>query len=279
MQESYIPEIEAEGNTESESHLRPGIRPIMACVGTSADYADPDQEYINDPDSYKEEELVEYQASSDTLEARGQKHDHDGTYVISKIDAKDKFSYNYTNCSGVAVVGIDKETGEEVSFLTHQFPGYFLDAKNQKFDEDLNASLDDILESCEPGTVDAVIFGGNFLKQFSGYSSTDEGGKTSYSQKMYLRSVKHLSDILEKKLSFEPLVIVGPKNTQGDDNFLLKTKERQLYVIRDQREWKAAPPTQAIFSMNPVAEINSDMSLPFKVSEMSTDPRFKEFLV
>ena len=44
------------------------------------------------------------------------KHD----FFISAVNNKDKFSTGYLDCTGLVIAGSCKETGENLSFLTHQ---------------------------------------------------------------------------------------------------------------------------------------------------------------
>jgi hypothetical protein len=54
--------------------------------------------------------------------------------VISNINTQNKYSNRYYNCTGIVVIGKDKETGENISFLTHQDPLYFLvEGQREKF--------------------------------------------------------------------------------------------------------------------------------------------------
>lgn len=46
--------------------------------------------------------------------------------VISHTNSRNKYSNKYYNCTGLVVIGRDRETGENISFLTHQDPLYFL---------------------------------------------------------------------------------------------------------------------------------------------------------
>jgi hypothetical protein len=66
------------------------------------------------------------------LEKEGFKHAGLNSYLISPISDRDWFSDHYFDCTGVVAIGRDIETNKEISFLTHQDPGYFIDGGGRK---------------------------------------------------------------------------------------------------------------------------------------------------
>lgn len=88
------------------------------------------------------------------------------------------------------------------------------------FKRDLDLSLEEIKERCIEGTIDSVIFGGNYLED-------------PRSQKNYVESVKLVTKVVENVLGFEPLVMTGPKDNIEKDNVFYNNDNRQLYIIRD----------------------------------------------
>src|SRR3989344_1434835 len=126
--ESLEPEQLERGRFE---HLRADIKPIMTCVGTRADFGDHPGPMVifENPKSKKvvnNAGHVDYYGNSRELTNKGFRNHGDYSYVISTIDKQDKFSDGFRNCTGLLVAGQDKNTGENISFLSHEDPGYFL---------------------------------------------------------------------------------------------------------------------------------------------------------
>ncbi len=220
--------IEQTRKGEAE-YLKSDIRPIMACVGTREDFLDsPHLKEIrrvrNGIDTSQKIHNVDYYADKGELDANNFKHDGRMTYVISDINNKDKFSEGFKNCTGLVVAGKDKKTGENISFLTHQDPDYFLDGveNKNKLKEDLRERIEALKEKCEEGTLDARVFGGN-------YFGKDE---IEYREN-YLNSIKLLSSEVSSVLGFKPVVVVGPKTVQGgQDDVFYDNEHRRLYIVR-----------------------------------------------
>lgn len=141
------------------------------------------------------------------------------TYVISPIDNRDKISTAYRNCTGLIVTGIDKITSENISFLSHQDPGFFLNNQEsyEEFKADLVSQIEKIKDRCEEGTIDSVIVGGN---------STSKDRKDDY-----VRSIKLLSNTVEKILNFSPIVATGPKLAGLGESVYFDTKNRNLIIV------------------------------------------------
>ena len=209
----------------NSEHLTEGIHPIMTCAGT--------QEYFKKNATGKENILnskesilyglhdVDYYGDPQKLKELKFKNAGSYSYVISPVDNKDKISHEYYNCTGVIVTGHDKNTDQDISFLSHQDPGYFITSDHRdNFSEDLIHRLNEIKERCIEGTIDAVIIGGNYLPEEPDY------------QKNYTKSIKLLSDKISQVLGFVPAIVIGPKNTPGPDNVLYENKKRRLYMAR-----------------------------------------------
>ncbi len=219
-----------EKKQSSKKHLKENIRPIIACIGTWDQFGEDNaiskavreetNGLINNKNSASNRN-VDYYGDPDDLKNKKYKNAGEGTYVISPLDNLDKFSQTFINCTGVVAAGFDKTTNENISFLSHEDPGFFLRNKKNKeqFIEDLKEMLKTLKEKSVEGTVDAAIFGGNYLesKEF---------------QNNYIESVKLLSKEISEILEFEPIVITGPKETGGNDNIFYDNKNRRLYIIR-----------------------------------------------
>lgn len=218
---------------EKISHLKEGVKPIIACVGTEVDFAEcatplKTIDYGDTVDLREAKALVggyanvDYYAHPADLVDKEYKNSGEGSYVISTVDSKDKMSVSYANCTGVLVSGQDKETGENISFLSHQDPWFFVrnKEKTDKFTADLRGRLEELKSRSAPGTIDARILGGNYIARNQG------------SKEDYVKSIEILSDELTKTLGFEPTVISGPKLQGGQDDVFFDNKNKRLYISR-----------------------------------------------
>lgn len=144
-------------------------------------------------------------------------------HMISSVSEKDKYSKGYCNCVGTAIVGTSKDTGKEISFITHIDSDY--GDPNKDYGEEhasmliksLNKNLEEIISNSEERSVDAVIFGGS-------------GDDIKY-PKVISRIVKNISE----KLGFEPVILTGPGGTEGMGSFTnayLDTQGRKIYIAR-----------------------------------------------
>lgn len=203
-------------------HLKEGVRPIIACIGTLEQFA---LDYERSLMKWLEERLLGIHHNVDYYRPyKGKEFKQDGarSYVISPVDDLDKFSESFYNCTGMIAAGKDKETRENISFLSHQDPIHILvNKENEKrFKNDLNQTLVEIKKRSVEGTIDAVIFGGEYKK-----------GRAKL-QNDYLKSVKLLTTEVKKILGFEPLVITGPKTAEGRDDVYYDNAHRRLYIVR-----------------------------------------------
>jgi hypothetical protein len=151
----------------------------------------------------------------------------DGANFISMVDGLDKKETGFLNCTGLVVCGIDKVTGKNISFMTHQDSiQLFMLGGKADFVMHLETQLNEIKDQCRPGTIDAVVVGGILDSGFE----TDEG----IYKKDYLESLKLLSREVDNVLGFDPVVVNGPKIDATDswDNFYFSTEERKAYLIR-----------------------------------------------
>jgi hypothetical protein len=154
------------------------------------------------------------------------------SYVMSPVDGKNKISMEHVTCTGIIVTGIDKDTGENISFASHQDPEWVLCELKDKFTDDLRKNLAEIKSRCLPNTIDAVVIGGTHRKYQPGYEKTVAGHQAIIDyQKNYLDAIKLLEEETKEILGFKPTLVNGPK-THGSDDYLYETKERRLYFIR-----------------------------------------------
>jgi len=194
-------------------HLAEGFQPIMACVGTREEYGEELSEIKN---IEKVGHNVDLDSDTEDLEAKDFKNGGKYTYVISTIDKEPKFTEGVFMCTSLAAVGREKKSGDELSFLTHQNPRYFLNKKRWIFTKHLQEKIEELEKRCLKGSIDIVIVGGEFNDKRS-----DE----------YEQSLKTLSDAVRETLGFEPLVVCGPKD-DGHDDVYFNTQERKLYITR-----------------------------------------------
>lgn len=234
-------------NTLKGEHLNEGIKPI---IGGIYDRSKLDEESIKFFKEFeKNADFVNFKYDSEDISRNKMFNSGKLTYVISQCNNKDKYSHEYLNCTGVVVVGIDKKTGKNISLLSHQNPEAFLKNETIKanFIKDLNEDLDTLISNCIPGTIDAVILGGNeeeisdpaFDENFRfGIDDVEVLMREKYDT--YKDSIKRLSFLLSKKLNFTPTVISGP-----NDNFKTKDHSLSIYFDNQNRRLYQVRPTQS----------------------------------
>ncbi|MEK7647199.1 MAG: hypothetical protein AAB378_02375 [Patescibacteria group bacterium] len=219
-----------EKNALKSEHLKEGVKPIMACIFDSENLSEYrafealDQGHALPVDYFFRDEMMREKE----LTNAGEK-----TYVISPNNEQDKFSYGYRNCTGVVVVGRSKENGKEISFMSHEDPQRFLEDVTSKFTVDLKRKISELKALSEDGTVDAVVFGGNYFKSLPDYI------------KNYLDSVKLLDKIIEKELGFSPVVLAGPNVVGGDQAIYFDTQHRRIYMLKPEDLKKTNVPYMA----------------------------------
>jgi hypothetical protein len=132
---------EKKKNPLKSEHLKEGVKPIMVCLRTQ--HYSMENSVSEDSVSRKSNtHNVDYYRKADDLAKKSFMSNGDGTYVVSTVDSLDKMSSGLMDCNGVLVAGKDKETGEEISLLSHQDPKHFLMKDNsEKFKNDLRGRL------------------------------------------------------------------------------------------------------------------------------------------
>lgn len=201
------------------SHLEKGIKPIRVCIDTLNNIKS-DKE-IN---SLKENsEDIEHTSSSEYYEKYNMLNVESGECVISNINEKNKFSEGYSVCLGMAIIGIDKNTGKNISLLTHQEPIAFLSSDD--FKKYLLERTKDIVAQSKSGTVDAIIFGGSVTMNSLDASVSN-----------YEDSIKLISEITSTPLGFSPSVVTGPKIPIGINDIYLDSENRNLYLVMTEQK-------------------------------------------
>lgn len=206
-------------------HLKEGIKPIIACVGSPDDFElDPTSD-LKVSNSHN----VDLYANPAELKERGFSNSGKETYVISPIDNKNKHSFHYHDCTGIVVTGKEKGEQENISFMSHQNPDFFISGEKRKlFETALKNKLINLKSKSEDGTIDAMIFGGKYAK----VRQYKEGEFERYMyMKDYISEVNLLAKIIHEELGFEP-VVIPPKMSGGEDIAYYDNKERRLYLFR-----------------------------------------------
>lgn len=242
-----IPEVKPTKVNKPE-HLKEGISPIIACVGSPEDFQyDGKINWLLSGKQINYAHNVDYYGKPEDLaksEIKNDKFGHGG-YVISPVDSWDKYSREYHDCTGLIMTGVDKITGKNISFISHQNPETFLD-KNKarfKFGEDLNKQIEEIKQRCKGGTIDAGIIGGKYGK-IKEYDKFDP--KSNASMDEYMDSIKFVSEIVKKSVGFEPSLITMPKTKaliekqnieDPGDMIFFDNDTRRLFIVRDKYDF------------------------------------------
>ena len=211
-------------NPLKNEHLRGEFSPIRVCVGNQEEHLVDYEAKLRMLILVRDAVAVNFGEPARNLDEKGFKNNGEETYVISTIDSKPKKSSGFVNCTGCIVVGVDKETGENISFLSHQDPTYFTDEGGIVFSEDLSESLLELKERSIEGSIDAIVIGGNIL---------DLMHKNKTFTKYYKDSTEFISTLIEKRLGFLPVISTQAKRNPGFDSVLLDTENRRVYLFRE----------------------------------------------
>jgi len=223
----------------SLAHLKEGVAPIVMCIGTRSDFEK--EPGLTDHLGYwgenPERVFVNYEDDLHENTSKGIVNAGQETYAISPISDLDKFSLKYKNCMGVIAAGQDKITGKNISFLTHQGPVKILpegELRN-RFLADFKSRLKEIKDRSVQGTIDAIIFGGNYLDSDKVEKDPDRlpGVPKVEFEKNYKDLMRLLSNQVFEVFGFQPTIIAGPKTTDRDtDNAIYDNDHRRLYLRR-----------------------------------------------
>ena len=223
-------------------HLKEGIRPIISGIYDSNNIDQETQSFI---DNFKKDaEFVDFNSKNKSI-----KENKISTYVISLCNEKNKYSLNYLDCTGVIAVGTDKISKNNISFLSHQNPDYFIKDQEIRLDfkKDIENNIDNLISRCIPETIDIVVFGGNKEdisenipdEEFRmGIDNFEEFLKGPFDQ--YIKSIKYLNYIIKQKVGFSPIVMSGPNDNFGTKdhslNIYFDNKNRRLYILKPEQE-------------------------------------------
>jgi hypothetical protein len=208
-----------------KEHLREGIEPIRLCVMNNEDKPNEEMERIRAHGRWIG--YYSHPGFRHTTRSRD--------FFFTEVDERDKYSTDYRNCSGVAVVGYDPALKKQISFITHQRPDVLLSDKKQRteFETELRQKLRELKTRSETGTVDAVTFGGSYSSDFS----RDRDYQTLFNMFRtfagdYKRIGKIISTIIHEELGFYADTIQGPNLVKGAARIDLGTQTRHLYSQR-----------------------------------------------
>lgn len=208
-------------NQKNESKIE--YSPIRACIVD-----------INKIDNYTKQEIdliekhgvnIDFFESKEYFSENKIINKGDRTYVFSDIDSTDKFSRAYKNCTGIIMVGEDKENGKQISFMSHQDPSEFLFELKNEFVNDLVNNIKIFKDKIKENTFDVVVFGGNYSK--------DKEDKEY--RKNYKNSINLIGSIFKENFNIDPAVITGPSSislASSASNLYFDTQNRRLFLVR-----------------------------------------------
>ncbi len=231
----YTPPQETKGNTEGIILEKAPLREDVKLTEIQlVDINKGNEELEEMREDMEEDDEIHYVdldgGDLDMLKENGFRHDGIASYLISPISERDWTSDHYFNCTAMVAIGRDKETGKEISFLSHQDPAYFVDGDEEQintFSRELKASMEGLKEKSQDGTVEVLLLGGNFS------TTTDEA---DYKHHQYKKSIEKLRGIVHKSLGFDPKVLTGPNNRVGSETIVsVETQKRRVWVERSKQ--------------------------------------------
>lgn len=188
------------------SHLEKGISPIRICLD------------VNDEKGNEDEFVKKFKENADTPYKGADLSGKLVSHVMSPVNSRNKYSENYYVCDGVVAVGVDRTTGENISFLTHENPNYTMTDEIESFDKKLTEKLEEIKSLSKNNSIDVVSFGGS--KDFNKEDDVQ-----------FEESMQKISEVCYKVLGFYPTVAQGPKHKGvGYRNVYFDTENRRLYM-------------------------------------------------
>lgn len=207
------------------NHLENGFKPITVCVDekkfdTHSFFMSKNQDYRNYTDN------VNYEANQDYFRENKMLSIGPSTFVISELNSKNKYTTGLCDCTSIIVSGVDKETGRNISILTHEdSQRLFKEPITEFFIKNLSKRIQEILERSKIRSIDAIILGGNTFK-----GNTMVGYTKDYYDN-YKKSIELITQIIREKLNFEPTVTTGPKEDRGSTNVYFDNDKRRAYLF------------------------------------------------
>ncbi|TAK96387.1 hypothetical protein EPO05_01915 [Patescibacteria group bacterium] len=230
MSEPGFPEFKSgvKRTIQERVHLREDVAPIslqLEDYGTENEELESLREQLEDNVNNVDLENGDLEA----LKKNGFKTSGFGSYLISPIGGGVWHSDRYFNCTAVVAIGREASTGQEISFLSHQDPRYFVDGgtfKTEMFSRELSDSLKELRARSQSDTVEVLLLGGN-------YSVTATEVEGDYQHRHYKQSIEKLRKIVQDSLGFDPKVLTGPNNNVGSETVVIvETQKRKVWVER-----------------------------------------------
>lgn len=219
-------------------HLTEGFLPILTTVQDHENISSEALAELNKRINQESTTNVQYAYhSQEWLQKRDViQHSEPGEefWIMSKVDANDKFSKDYKSCLGLAVVGTDHE-GNKISFLTHTNPKVFADQKSyDEYIASLRGNLIEMRNRCQLGSIDAVSFGGRATWDANLPGEIDP--EQTYADD-YQIATEITANIVNEILNFKPIIAEGPRLKKGYDfeefqqMAILDTEQGHLHII------------------------------------------------
>ena len=204
--------IEKLNKSNIHEHLRSDIKPIIACIGEYKQHLmkeNPDLSKTLYEVFYGNQDIENADNIDPELSDKSREAGFIGPYAISTVDSRDKFSRGYDYCTGLIVAGLDKNTQENISFISHQTSKSIFEArleeikfketgvkeKNMNFFKNLEESLEEIKNKSAEKTIDIVIIGGMYIK--------DE-----FEKREYTKAIKLLEQKIFEQMEFTRISLI-----------------------------------------------------------------------
>jgi len=215
--------MEKIGNNVQTNNLeKETFKPIRACIIDLDNIDDHTQKIIGS--IRKNGVNVDFSGSKDFYKKNKIDNKGDYTYAISDISNQDKFSNRYRNCTGIIAVGEDVKIGEQISFMSHQYPEEILKKHRHEFVKDLVVKIQLMKKITKSGSIDVVMFGGNTTKNDHYIKYKEDYGE----------SVDLINKTLKKNFDISLTVIIGPADLfNSQTSVYLDTSNRRLYILRE----------------------------------------------
>src|SRR3989344_6643167 len=224
------------GGTQEKELEKPATGPIVACVGPEKSFGFKDRRRLEKMRPVS----VDWFGGEEEWNVHEQKNGGKFSYVISKVDAENKFSEGYVVCTGVAAVGFDRMTGKNISLLTHENSK---SVRTEEFRNHLVERLAELAHRSDIKNIDAVIFGGSYPMRSSRDDKDeidieDEGKESD----AYRRAIEILRSAVTETLGIDPHIVAGPNTNVSSGDWrpsevrvVLDTQRRRLYVVRPEQ--------------------------------------------
>ncbi len=202
------------------------------------------------------------------LSAKSEQLRYDRGEKVSGVNEHQKFTRFVQDCTGIAVVGQDRSSGKQISFISHckdsitfdvidnywaNLPKDDHEKINMQFDRVRNSknnvskyenyehllaeAMKEMRNRCIPDTLDAVIFGGQVIEkeEKAGVITDIPIEKIEKAKIEYEHSLEALNGVSSSVLGIQPRVAHPPRVFRHDTEYsggmtaVLDTKNRTFY--------------------------------------------------